>query len=65
LNVRITFKLEESKKLKGIPKPFVKKQMALNDYKECVLDNKDKIVDGIVGYKTKDLTNYTTIQSKY
>ena len=39
--------------------------MALTNYKECVLDNKDKIVDGIVGYKTKDLTNYTTIQSKY
>ena len=29
-----------------------------------VLENKDKIVDGIVGFRTKDLMNYTTIQSK-
>jgi hypothetical protein len=60
----ITLKLEESKKLKGIPKPIVKKQMTLNDYKECVLENKDKVIDGIVGFRTKDLMNYTTIQSK-
>ena len=33
--------------------------MTLNDYKECVLENKDKVIDGIVG-----LMNYTTIQSK-
>ena len=43
---------------------IVKKQMTLNDYKECVLENKDKIVDGIVGFRTKDLMNYTIIQSK-
>ena len=60
----ITLKLEESKKLKGIPKMIVKKQMTLNDYRECVLENKVKIVDGIVGFRTKDLMNYTTIQSK-
>jgi len=60
----INKKLNESKKLKGIPKMIVKKQMTLNDYKECVLENKDKIIDGIVGFRTKDLMNYTTIQSK-
>jgi len=60
----INKKLNESKKLKGIPKMIVKKQMTLNDYKECVLENKDKIIDGIVAFRTKDLMNYTTIQSK-
>jgi hypothetical protein len=60
----INKKLNESKKLKGIPKMIVKKQMTLNDYRECVLENKDKIIDGIVGFRTKDLMNYTTIQSK-
>ena len=43
---------------------IVKKQMTLNDYRECVLENKDKVIDGIVGFRTKDLMNYTTIQSK-
>ena len=28
------------------------------------LENKDKIIDGIVGFRTKDLMNYTTIQSR-
>ena len=60
----ITLKLEESKKLKGIPKMIVKKQITLKDYRNCVLENKDKIIDGIVGFRTKDLMNYTTIQSK-
>ncbi len=43
---------------------IVKKQMTLNDYKDCVLENKDKTINGIVGFRTKDLMNYTTIQSK-
>lgn len=60
----VTLKLEESKKLKGIPKMIVKKQIKLSDYRDCVLENKDKIIDGIVGFRTKDLMNYTTIQSK-
>ena len=60
----ITLKLEEKKVLKGIPKCIVKKQMTLNDYKKCVLENKDKTVDGIVGFRTKSLTNYTTVMSK-
>ena len=60
----INKKLNETKKLKGIPKMIVKKQMTLNHYRECVLENKDKIIDGIVGFRTKDLMNYTTIQSK-
>ena len=38
--------------------------MTLNDYRECVLENKDKVIDVIVGFRTKDLMNYTTIQSK-
>jgi hypothetical protein len=54
-------KLEESKKWKGIPKKIVKKQMKFNDYRECVLENKDKVIDGIVGFTTKDLMNYTPI----
>ena len=60
----INNKLNESKKLKGIPKMIVKKQITLNDYRDCVLENKDKIIDGIIGFRTKDLMNYTTIQSK-
>jgi hypothetical protein len=40
----VTLKLEESKKLKGIPKMNVKKQMTLNDYRECVLENYFSIV---------------------
>jgi hypothetical protein len=38
--------------------------MTLNDYRKCVLDNKDKIVNGIVGFRTKDSMKYTTIKSK-
>ncbi len=38
--------------------------MALKNYRECVLENKDKVIDGIVGFRTKDLMHYTTIQSK-
>jgi hypothetical protein len=59
----INKKLNDSKELKGIPKMIVKKQMTLNDYRECVLENKNKVIDGIVGYKKKKM-NYTTIQSK-
>ncbi len=43
---------------------IVKKQMTLNDYREWVLENKDKVIDGIVGFGSKVLMNYTTIQSK-
>ncbi len=60
----INKKLNESKNLKGIPKMIVKKQMSINDYRECVLKNKDKVIDGIVGFRTKYLMNYTIIQSK-
>lgn len=56
--------LEVKKKLKGIPKVIVKKQMSLNDYTRCVLENKEKIVEGIIGFRTKDLCNYTIEQSK-
>ena len=57
-------KLNESKKLKGISKMIVKKKMTPNHYRECVLQNKDKIIDGSVVFRTIDLVNYTTIQSK-
>ncbi len=43
---------------------IVKKQTTLNDYRECVLENKDRIVDGIIGFRTKDSMNYTKIQRK-
>ena len=43
---------------------IVKKQMTLNYYKDGVLENKDKTIDGDAGFRTKDLMNYTTIQSK-
>ena len=46
----ITLKLEQKKKLKGISKMNVKKQMTLNGHSECVLENKDKIVKEIVGF---------------
>ena len=60
--------LEVKKKLKGIPKCIVKKQINLSDYQNCVLEkNKgegDLKIEGIVGFRTKSLTNYTTIMSK-
>ncbi len=59
----ISLKLEQSKKLKGIPNMIVKKQMTLNDYRECVLENKDKTVKGIVEFRTKNLMNYKPYQS--
>ena len=49
----ITLKLDQKKKLKRISKMIVKKQMTLlllNGYRKCVLENKDKIVKGIVGF---------------
>ena len=46
----ITLKLEQKKKLKGISKMNVKKQMTLNGHSECVLENKDKIVKGVLGF---------------
>ena len=56
-------KLNESKQLKGISKMIFKK-MTLSHHRECVLENKDKIIDGIVVFRTIDLVNYTTIQRK-
>jgi hypothetical protein len=60
----VSIKLEQSKKLKGTPKMIVKKQMPLNDYKYCVLENKDVTINGIVGFRTKNLMNYTTFKAK-
>ncbi len=38
--------------------------MSLNDGRECVLENEDKVTDGTVGFRTKELMNFTIIQSK-
>jgi hypothetical protein len=40
----ITLKLEESKKLKGIAKMIIKKQIILSDYRDCVLENKENLL---------------------
>ena len=41
-----------------------KKKMTIKHYRECVLENKDTIIDGSVVFRTIDLVNHTTIQSK-
>ena len=52
------------KKLKGVPKAIVKKNIDVANYKECVLENKDYIAKDIVSFRTKELSNYTIKQSK-
>lgn len=54
---------EVSKKLKGVSKPVVKKDIYFDDYKKCVFDNKDKIVS-VHSIRSKDLSNYSLVQSK-
>lgn len=51
------------KKLKGISKCVVKKNIQLEDYKNCVLNNKTKIVD-VNAIRTSKLTNYSIVQKK-
>lgn len=53
-----------TKKLKGIPKNIVKKEINVEHYSNCVLKNKDHIAEGIVAFRTKDLSNYTIQQNK-
>lgn len=54
-----------TKKLKGVPKITVKKDIIHNDYKKCVLENKSKTVQfEAIRCKSKELTNYSLTQSK-
>ena len=52
-----------TKKLKGITKCIVKKTIDINDYKNCVLENKDMYRD-VNSIRTKGLTNYSMKQTK-
>ena len=52
-----------TKKLKGITKCVVKKQIDIEDYKKCVLENVDLYRD-VNSIRTKELTNYSLTQSK-
>jgi len=54
---------EISKKLKGVSKPVVKKEITFNDYKQCVFQNKQKVVQ-VHSIRSKDLSNYSLVQSK-
>ena len=54
---------EISKKLKGVSKPVVKKEITFDDYKLCIFENKQKIVQ-IHSIRSKDLSNYSLVQSK-
>ena len=49
----ITLKLDQKKKLKGISKMIVKKQMTLNGYRKCVLENKDKSLKELLGFEQR------------
>ena len=54
---------EVVKKLKGVSKPVVKKDVQFEDYKKCVLNNKPKSVE-VNSIRTSQLTNYSTLQKK-
>ena len=51
------------KKSKGVSKTVVNKNIGFDDYKNCVLDNKD-IYRPIHSIRTNNLTNYSIIQNK-
>jgi hypothetical protein len=51
------------KKLKGISKTVVQKNIELEDYKNCVLNNTE-IYRNINAIRTKNLTNYSLSQNK-
>jgi hypothetical protein len=54
-----------TKKLKGVPKQSVKKDIIHNDYKKCVLEDKPKTVQfEAIRCKSKALTNYSLTQTK-
>ena len=54
---------EISKKLKGVSKSVVKKDIKFDDYKRCIFENKEKIVS-VHSIRSKDLSNYSLEQSK-
>lgn len=54
---------ENTKKLKGVPKVVVKKDIIHNDYKKCVLENKPLQVE-INAIRCKGLNNYSLTQTK-
>lgn len=60
----INLEIKTTKKLKGIPKVIVKKCLNFDDYKKCVLEDEVKRISGIIGFRTKDLTNYTMVSTK-
>jgi len=56
---------ENSKKLKGVPKTVVKKNIIHDDYRKCVLENETKNVQfEAIRCKSGKLTNYSLTQSK-
>ena len=55
---------EVSKKLKGVSKPVVKKDIYFDDYKRCVFKDKDKIVS-VHAIRGKDSSIYSLVQSNY
>ena len=56
---------DNTKKLKGVPKITVKKDIIHNDYKKCVLEYKKLTVQfEAIRCKSKELTNYSLTQSK-
>ena len=56
---------DNTKKLKGVPKTTVKKDIIHNDYKKCVLEDKTLTVQfEAIRCKSKELTNYSLTQSK-
>ena len=56
---------DNTKKLKGVPKITVKKDIIHNDYKKCVLEDKTLTVQfEAIRCKSKELTNYSLTQSK-
>lgn len=59
-----TVKDGEKKKLKGVPKVVVENEITLNDYRECVVNNKSKTIEGINGIKSHKLQNFMITYSK-
>ena len=57
-------KIKLIKKLKGVPKTVVKKNISVDHYSKCVLENKDHIAEDITTFRTKELSNFTIKQSK-
>jgi len=57
-------KYEEKKKLKGVPKVVVENEITLKDYRDCVLENKKKSVDGINCIESHKLQNFMITYSK-